>query len=105
MSQFTDLLGDLRDATHGFFGDACKWGIDQTDATVIVNAWEEALDFGRTSRVLPSHVLKVRVSEIAQPVEGEFVTIVAGGAQYQIIGDPKRGPKLDEWLCEAVKQA
>ncbi|MBX6330141.1 MAG: hypothetical protein IRY89_16420 [Pseudolabrys sp.] len=70
---------------------------------VIRKSPDQVVDFGDSRAVLPSVLIDVRGSEVAEPGVGDSLEIA--GDVYEIIAAPVADSLGLVWTCEAARQA
>ena len=71
---------------------------DGAPARVILRAPDGVASFGERRFVVETFILKVRLSEVAEPVAGDTFTI--GTDAYEVHGAPARDALRLVWTCE-----
>ena len=69
---------------------------------VILRRPDRISEFGQTRIVAKTLLIDVRVSEVADPAEGD--TVEVDGTVYVIQGEPTRDAELQVWTIEARPQ-
>jgi len=103
MSLFADALADLF-ADPELTLDA-TWAAGGVGAPIPVRVIRKRPDrivnFGGSRALLPTTLIDVRAAEIANPSEGDLVTIE--GVPFQILAAPALDSAGLVWTCEAAK--
>lgn len=101
----------LLTSVYRTFGEAATWtpvgGGPAISAIVRRIAGEAVLNWGDSEAVVPTLTLRVRVSDVPTPAEGDQVAFVtpAGTDLIELIAEPRLEAPGLEWLCEAKVRA
>jgi hypothetical protein len=89
----------IADIGHNVFGvDATfidQGTLAQTAISVVKVAPEKFANFGFNEHIIPTLIVNVRVSEIAEIVAGDQITI--NSIAYTVIGDPEKDSQQLLW--------
>lgn len=106
MTAFADALGVL-------FSDpnislAATWKVGGVGAGVsvriVLKQPDQTINFGVSHVVVPTSVVDVRKSDVAQPKRGDTVVVIATGATYEITAPPMLDTLHLVWTCDAVER-
>ncbi|WP_296167994.1 hypothetical protein [uncultured Brevundimonas sp.] len=107
MAGLSERRARILASVYRTFGEAATWtpvaGGSAVPATVRRVVGEAVLNWGESEAVVPTLTLRVRVSEVASPSEGDLVTF--GADLIRLIAEPRLEPLGLEWLCEAKASA
>lgn len=102
---FADHAAIALEAQYAVFGVLALWtpavGGAPIPCTVIKMAPDVEERIGRSRVRAGSCTISVRASEVATPLQGDLVAIVAG-ATFRILADPMADDFGLEWPCEAA---
>lgn len=104
MSAFSDAIDLI--FTDGNIGEDALWRAGGSgpafNVRIIRNAPDETVRFGSSRAILPTVIIAVRVSDVAQPAAGDTVEIA--DTRFEIIAEPTKDRAGLVWGCEAIEQ-
>lgn len=98
----TDALFADPNIARGAIWRADGVGPDIT-VRVVTRRPDQVVGFGDSRAILPSVLIDVRQSDVANPVAGDVVSI--GADVFEIIAPPTIDSLQLVWTCEAARQA
>ena len=106
---FSGPRGRLVDAVFARLGEDALWGEGVAAVRVRLAERDDVDDFDRLRQIVTVRFIRVRASEVAEPVVDDVVTMLddAGepdGRTFRLIADP-RMTRNRVWLCEVAPGA
>jgi hypothetical protein len=102
MAEPQDRRARLLAALYARFGEAADWtpaaGGSASPVTVRRRGDDGLVQMGPTEVVAPTHLLRVRVADVAAPARRDSVAI--GAETFRVMGKPRLVHSGLEWLCE-----
>ena len=103
MTAFSDTIDII--FTDGNMAEDAVWRAGgngpPVNVRIIRNAPDETVRFGSSRAILPTVMIAVRVSDMAQPAAGDTAEIA--GVGFEIIAEPARDQTGLIWGCEAIE--
>lgn len=111
MAALQDRRARLLASLYAEFGEPADWAPVDGGAAVSVTVRRRSEDglvnYGGSTAIGLQNPIRVRRSEVAQPYEGDLVTVKDPdtGAEletYRILGEPRLAKTGAEWVCDAA---
>lgn len=98
MTTFSGALARQQDVLFRRFGEDGIWPGITAPVRIRCKEWDDEDGFSESRAVVRVRFLKVRKSQVAQPVDGQLITR-EDGSLLKIVGEPRLN-RQGVWICE-----